>query len=60
LREQYDYSHELRAVGDILPDQALYLKRVGFDVLDLPNKESAELALQKLSEFSVFYQKPVA
>ncbi len=60
LREQYDYSHELRAVGDILPDQALYLKRVGFDVLDLPNKESAELALQKLSEFSVFYQKSVA
>ncbi|MEO1889580.1 MAG: DUF934 domain-containing protein [Cycloclasticus sp.] len=56
LREQYGYSHELRAVGDILPDQALYLTRVGFDVLDLPNKASANLALQKLRAFSGFYQ----
>jgi Uncharacterized protein conserved in bacteria len=56
LREQHGYSHELRAVGDILPDQALYLTRVGFDVLDLPNKKSANLALQKLRAFSGFYQ----
>jgi len=59
LREQYNYAHELRAVGDILPDQAQYLTRVGFDALELANQQSADLALEKLTEFSGFYQLPV-
>lgn len=56
LRETNQYTGEIRAVGDIFPDQAQYLNRVGFDALELPNEESANLALQKLSEFSVSYQ----
>ncbi|MEH6502740.1 MAG: DUF934 domain-containing protein [Cycloclasticus sp.] len=56
LRETNQYTGEIRAVGDILPDQAQYLNRVGFDAIELPNEESANLALQKLSEFSVSYQ----
>ncbi|MDX2426611.1 MAG: DUF934 domain-containing protein [Cycloclasticus sp.] len=56
LRETNHFKGEIRAVGDILPDQAQYLNRVGFDALELPNEESANLALKKISEFSVFYQ----
>jgi len=54
LREQCQYAQELRATGDILPDQALYLARVGFDALELANQKSAQLALSKLDEFSIF------
>ncbi|MGB1702693.1 MAG: DUF934 domain-containing protein [Cycloclasticus sp.] len=56
LREHYRYQKEIRASGDILPDQALYLTRVGFDALELANEKHASLVLNKLDEFSVFYQ----
>lgn len=56
LREHYRYQKEIRASGDILPDQALYLTRVGFDALELANEKHAPLVLNKLDEFSVFYQ----
>lgn len=56
LRATYHYTGEIRAVGDVLPDQALYLTRVGFDALELATATSADLALEKLTEFSVFYQ----
>lgn len=31
LRERYGYAGELRATGNVLPDQALFLARCGFD-----------------------------
>lgn len=31
LRERHGYAGELRAVGNVLPDQALFLERCGFD-----------------------------
>jgi len=60
LRDQYKFNGEIRATGDVLPDQALYLSRVGFDALELKSDESAELAIEKIAEFSVFYQKNTA
>jgi|TARA_R110002096_G_scaffold196966_2_gene380025 uncharacterized protein (DUF934 family) len=56
LRERYHYKGEVRAVGDVLPDQAHYLTRVGFDALEFTDHPSASLALKKLSELSVCYQ----
>ncbi|MEW5007911.1 MAG: DUF934 domain-containing protein [Cycloclasticus sp.] len=56
LRDKYNYRGEIRAIGDILPDQALYLTRVGFDALEFASDEICELAVEKLSAFSVFYQ----
>ena len=56
LRDKYNFSGEIRATGDVLPDQALYLSRVGFDALLLKSDASAELAIEKLTEFSVYYQ----
>lgn len=56
IRHQYNFVGEIRAVGDILPDQARYLTRVGFDALELENDEFARLAIDKLNDYSVFYQ----
>ncbi|ORU92105.1 MAG: oxidoreductase [Cycloclasticus sp. symbiont of Poecilosclerida sp. N] len=56
LRQKYGYTQDIRAVGDILPDQALYLTRVGFSSLFLANEKNALLALEKLAEHNVFYQ----
>jgi len=56
LRDKYKYTGEMRAIGDVQPDQALYLTRVGFNSLELASDELRELALEKLAAFSVFYQ----
>lgn len=56
IRNQCHFTGEIRAVGDVLPDQALYLTRVGFNSLELENKTLAQLAIKKLNDYSVFYQ----
>ncbi|ORU90263.1 MAG: hypothetical protein A6F71_04675 [Cycloclasticus sp. symbiont of Poecilosclerida sp. M] len=56
LRFTHQFKGEIRAIGDVLPDQALYLTRVGFDALQLPDNKAAELTLQTLAGFSAFYQ----
>jgi uncharacterized protein (DUF934 family) len=56
LRAQMGYEGELRAFGHLLPDQALFLTRVGFDSIEL--KDTAKLSdwQRGLSELSVWYQ----
>ena len=56
LRDRLGYRGELRAVGDVLPDQVFFMQRVGFDSLDLAEDKSAQTALEQLREFSVTYQ----
>jgi len=58
LRDRYGFKGEIRAFGNILYDQLLFLHRAGFDAVESPADESqAEADWQKaLSEISVFYQ----
>lgn len=56
LRDRLGYTGELRAVGHVLPDQVFYMRRVGFDALELADGKSAETAIAQLGEFSVTYQ----
>lgn len=56
LRDRLGYTGELRAVGDVLPDQVFYMRRVGFDAFDLAEGKSPETAIEQLQEFSVTYQ----
>lgn len=56
LRDRLGYTGELRAVGDVLPDQVFYMRRVGFDAFDLAEGKSPDTALKQLAEFSVTYQ----
>ncbi len=56
LRDRLGYTGELRAVGHVLPDQVFYMRRVGFDALELADGKSADTAIAQLGEFSVTYQ----
>ena len=56
LRDRLGYTGELRAVGHVLPDQVFYMRRVGFDALELADGKSADTAIAQLDEFSVTYQ----
>lgn len=42
LRERYGFEGELRATGDVLRDQYLFLHRCGFDAFEVKASEAAE------------------
>jgi uncharacterized protein (DUF934 family) len=56
LRERYGYRGELRAVGDVLRDQFLFLVRAGFDSLEVKKPGDAAAFADVMKRFSVFYQ----
>ena len=56
LRDAYGYAGELRAVGNVLRDQILYLSRVGFDAFELTEGKDLDEALRGFDDFSVHYQ----
>jgi uncharacterized protein (DUF934 family) len=56
LRERYGFRGELRAVGDVLRDQFLFLVRAGFDSLDVKKPADAAAFADVMKRFSVFYQ----
>jgi uncharacterized protein (DUF934 family) len=59
LRNRYDYSGELRAVGSYLTDQLFYLSRVGVNAFSVKSVEELHITLAKLHDFSVQYQLSV-
>jgi uncharacterized protein (DUF934 family) len=59
LRERYGWRGELRAVGDVLRDQLLYLSRCGVDAFELRDGEDVEAALAAFNDFSEAYQASV-
>lgn len=56
LRERHGYRGELRAIGDVLRDQLLYLSRCGFDAFDLREGQDPQTALSAFDDFSEAYQ----
>ena len=58
LRRQYGFSGRLVAVGNLLPDQAQFLYRAGFDLADVGVKKIADWQ-QAIKSFSVFYQQAI-
>jgi uncharacterized protein (DUF934 family) len=56
LRERHRFRGELRAVGDVLRDQFLFLHRVGFDAYEVKKPKDALAMLEALHRYSVFYQ----
>lgn len=56
LRERYGYAGELRAVGDVLRDQLLFMKRSGFDSFSLRDDQDPDEALAAFRELSQEYQ----
>jgi uncharacterized protein (DUF934 family) len=56
LRERHGYRGELRATGQILRDQFLFLVRAGFDALDVAKAADVDAFAAALARYSVFYQ----
>ncbi len=56
LREQLDYTGEIRATGAFIQDQLAYLKRCGFDAFSVSETENMESLKKSLDDFSEFYQ----
>lgn len=59
LRERHHYEGELRAIGDVLPDQLFFMKRCGFDAFALRADHAADAALAGFAVFSDAYQGAV-
>ncbi len=56
LRERYGFAGELRAVGNVLRDQLLYMQRCGFTSFALQPGKDIRGALAAFDELSVQYQ----
>lgn len=56
IRERLGFTGELRATGDVLRDQFLYLVRCGFDALVVRDEKAASEWKEAVNEFSVWYQ----
>jgi uncharacterized protein (DUF934 family) len=56
LREQYGYKGELRAVGQVVRDTLLFMRRCGFDAFQIARADAVATWLKALSEIDVFYQ----
>jgi uncharacterized protein (DUF934 family) len=56
LRERHGYRGELRAVGNVLRDQALFMRRCGFDTFEVAEGTGVDGWREALGEISVFYQ----
>ncbi|WP_024280527.1 DUF934 domain-containing protein [Xanthobacter sp. 126] len=56
LRERYGFKGELRAVGNVLRDQALMMARAGFDAFAFEKAADAEAFNTALATYSHFYQ----
>ena len=56
LRERYGYGGEIRAVGDVLRDQILFMVRCGFDAFEMEMGGGADGWQAAVAEIDVFYQ----
>ena len=56
LRERFSFSGELRATGQVLRDQFVFMLRAGFDAFEVKKPADAEAFAQTVKRYSVFYQ----
>ncbi|MGR9116624.1 MAG: DUF934 domain-containing protein [Gammaproteobacteria bacterium] len=59
LRNRFNYSGEIRAVGNFMIDQVFYLHRTGVNAFALAQSDKLPVALSTLNDFSVAYQPSV-
>jgi uncharacterized protein (DUF934 family) len=56
LRERFRYRGELRATGQVLRDQFVFMLRAGFDSFEVKKQSDAEAFAATVKRYSVFYQ----
>lgn len=57
LRARYGYKGELRAAGDVLRDQLLFMRRCGFNSFAVGERAIREDWAKAFGEFDIFYQR---
>lgn len=60
LRKHLGYFGELRATGDVRPDQLLFMARAGIDAFEFQTAPDEALVKQILSRFQISYQPSYA
>lgn len=56
LRERYKFRAELRATGQVLRDQFVFMLRAGFDAFEVKKDADAEAFASTARRYTVFYQ----
>jgi uncharacterized protein (DUF934 family) len=56
LRERHGFAGELRATGQVLRDQFVFMLRAGFDAFDVKKDADAAAFASTAKRYSVFYQ----
>src|SRR3954451_5082499 len=56
LRERHGFEGELRATGQVLRDQFVFMLRAGFDTFEVKKVSDAEAFAATAKRYSVFYQ----
>ena len=56
LRERHGFKGELRATGQVLRDQFVFMMRAGFDAFEVRKESDAEAFASTARRYSVFYQ----
>lgn len=56
LRERHGYDGELRATGQVLRDQFVFMSRAGFDAFEVRKDADADAFAATVQRYSVFYQ----
>lgn len=56
LRERFGFKGELRAVGNVLRDQYMFMARCGFDAFEVKDERAVEAWKKAMGEITVWYQ----
>ena len=56
LRERFAFKGQLRATGQVLRDQFVFMLRAGFDAFEVKKQSDAEAFSRTVERYSVFYQ----
>jgi uncharacterized protein (DUF934 family) len=56
LRERHGFDGELRATGQVLRDQFVFMLRAGFDAFEVKKEADAKVFPSVMKRYSVFYQ----
>jgi len=56
LRQEFGYSGEIRALGDVLRDQLFYMQQCGFNSFALRHDQDVDSCLTAFADFSESYQ----
>src|SRR3954471_22930827 len=56
LRERHGFKGELRATGQVLRDQFVFMLRAGFDAFEVKKENDADAFAATVKRYSVFYQ----